>query len=119
MPYRITKSFRFDAAHWLPNVPEGHKCGRLHGHTYEVVLGLEGNLHPELGWIEDYGTVAEAFGPLRQRLDHRCLNDIPELANSTAENLAAWIYTQLVPALPQLTDVTVRETPTTEAVYRP
>lgn len=119
MSYRITKSFTFDAAHFLPQVPETHKCRRLHGHTYRVILALEGDLDPQLGWVEDYGTVKQAFAPLLEKLDHHCLNDLEGLENPTAEVLAGWIYEQLKPAVPRLSDVTVCETPTTEAVYRP
>lgn len=119
MSHRITKTFRFDSAHYLPHVPEGHKCRRLHGHTYVVTLGLEGPLHPELGWVQDFGEVGGAFAPLRERLDHRVLNEIPGLENPTAEVLAAWIHGQLSAALPLLRDVTVCETPTAGAVYRP
>ena len=119
MHCRITKSFVFDSAHWLPEVPAGHKCGRLHGHTYRVTLGLEGELHPQLGWVQDYGEISAAFAPLREALDHRCLNEIDGLENPTAERLTVWIYEQLKPLLPLLVDVTVCETPTTEAVYRP
>lgn len=119
MRCRITKSFSFDAAHWLPHVPAEHKCRRLHGHTYTVVLGLEGELDPRLGWVQDYNEVAAACRPLLAELDHRCLNDLEGLENPTAELLAAWIHGRLRPLLPLLADVTVRETPTTEAVYRP
>jgi 6-pyruvoyltetrahydropterin/6-carboxytetrahydropterin synthase len=116
---RITKSFTFDAAHRLPRVPEGHPCGRLHGHTYTVVLGLEGELDPELGWVEDFGAVKRAFQPLREQLDHRFLNEIEGLENPTAERLALWIYERIKPVLPLLADVTVRETPTSTAIHRP
>lgn len=116
---RITKSFTFDSAHWLPNVPEGHKCGRLHGHTYKVILGLEGVLDEKLGWVQDFGEVSLAFRPLMEALDHRCLNEIEGLENPTAEVMAVWIYEALTERLPLLTDVTVCETPTAEAVYRP
>jgi 6-pyruvoyltetrahydropterin/6-carboxytetrahydropterin synthase len=119
MRCRITKSFTFDAAHWLPEVPDDHKCRRLHGHTYTVILGLEGELDPRMGWVEDYNVVSAAFRPLRAELDHHCLNEIPGLENPTAEVLAAWIHGRLLPVLPLLTDVMVKETPTTEAVYRP
>ncbi len=119
MTARITKAFTFDAAHHLPHVPAGHKCGRPHGHSYRVILGLEGPLHPELGWVLDYGEVKAAFAPLYERFDHHNLNDIPGLENPTAEILAIYIYDQLKAALPQLTDVTVCESPTAEAVYRP
>lgn len=119
MRCRITKSFTFAAAHFLPNVPPGHRCGRMHGHSYEVVVGLEGDLEPTLGWVQDYGDVKAAIGPVKERLDHGCLNDVPGLENPTAELLAIYLYEQLRPVLPRLTDITVRENRTSEATYRP
>lgn len=115
---RIAKSFSFDAAHYLPRVPEDHKCRRLHGHTYEVEIGLEGALDPDFGWVVDYGEVSRVVDPVIRELDHRCLNELPGLDNPTAEILAAWLFARLRPELPQLTDVTVRETPRTSATYR-
>ena len=119
MPHRITKSFGFDAAHWLPGVPEGHKCRRLHGHTYRVEIALEGDLDRDLGWVADYGEISAALKPLLAQLDHHCLNEIPGLENPTAEVLAAWLFARLHSPLPMLADVTVSETPATSAVYRP
>jgi 6-pyruvoyltetrahydropterin/6-carboxytetrahydropterin synthase len=116
---RITKSFTFDAAHWLPQVPETHKCRHMHGHTYIVTVGLEGVVDPKFGWVQDYGEISAAYAPIRDELDHHCLNEIPGLENPTAEVLAAWICDRLRKSLPLLTDVTVCETPTTSAVYRP
>ena len=119
MQARITKAFHFDSAHFLPHVPAGHKCGGMHGHSYRVVLGLEGELDPVLGWVQDYGEVKQAFRPLEERFDHQILNEIPGLENPTAEMLAMFIFKALKPSLPQLTDVTVCESPSAEAVYRP
>lgn len=119
MRARITKAFHFDSAHFLPNVPAGHKCGRMHGHSYRVVLGLEGPLDPQLGWVQDYGEVKQAFRPLLERFDHQVLNEIPGLENPTAERLAIYIHDALKPTLPLLTDVAVCESPTAEAIYRP
>jgi len=116
---RITKSFTFDSSHWLPHVPEGHKCGRLHGHTYEIILGLESVLDPQMGWVQDYGEISLAFAPMLEALDHRCLNEIEGLENPTAEVMAIWIFDRLVKNLPLLKDVTVRETQNTSAVHRP
>ncbi len=116
---RITKSFTFDSAHWLPEVPEGHKCGRMHGHTYKVVLGLEGDLDSKMGWVQDFGEVSAAFKPLMGIMDHQCLNEIEGLENPTAEVMAVWIFDRLIKKLPLLVDVTICETPTAEAVYRP
>jgi 6-pyruvoyltetrahydropterin/6-carboxytetrahydropterin synthase len=105
--------------HWLPRVPEGHKCGRMHGHTYQVILGLEGPIDQELGWVQDFGDVKEAFRPLLEAMDHKCLNEIPGLENPTAEVMAVWIFHKLQAKLPLLRDVTVCETPSAAAVYRP
>ena len=119
MNCRITKSFTLDAAHWLPEVPAGHKCGNLHGHTYTIILGLEGALDARLGWVQDYGEITRAFAPVYAKLDHHCLNEIEGLKNPTAEVMARWIFDRLKKELPLLTDVTVCETPTTTAVHRP
>jgi len=119
MPTRITRSFSFDAAHRLPRVPADHPCGRLHGHTYTATLVLEGPVGAESGWIVDFGEIKAAFAPLRERLDHACLNDIAGLENPTAELLARWIHEQLALALPLLVEVRVQETPTSCASYRP
>ncbi len=119
MRCRITKAFEFAAAHHLPHVPPGHKCGRVHGHSYRVIIGLEGPLDPALGWVQDYGEVKAAFRPLRLRFDHADLNEIPGLENPTAERLAIYIYDALKTALPLLADVTVCESPNNEATYRP
>ena len=119
MAHRITKSFSFDSAHWLPNVPEGHKCGRMHGHTYKVTIAMEGDVPADSGWIVDFGDIKTAFKPLMKILDHHCLNEIEGLENPTAENMARWLYDRLKPSLPQLADITVQETPSTSATYRP
>lgn len=92
---RICKRFDFDAAHSLPNVHEGHKCGRLHGHTYVVELHLVGEFDPRLGWFIDYADIASAWAPIYQRVDHRHLNEIEGLENPTTENLCVWLERRL------------------------
>lgn len=109
---RIAKKFDFDAAHWLPNVPEGHKCRRPHGHTYVVEVICEGELD-ERGMVVDYAEIAEAWKPIHARIDHYTLNSIDELSNPTTEVLAPWILKQLVPALPSVKTVRVYESSTT------
>jgi 6-pyruvoyltetrahydropterin/6-carboxytetrahydropterin synthase len=114
----LYKSFRFEAAHRLPNVPPGHKCARLHGHSFEVELHVEGELDPHTGWVMDFADIKRAFQPIYDRLDHHYLNDIPGLDNPTSERLAEWIWQQLKPALPQLSEIVLRETCTAGCRYR-
>ena len=114
----IFKEFTFEAAHRLPNVPAGHKCGRLHGHSFRVELWVRGAVGERTGWVMDFGDVKEAFAPLYARLDHNYLNEIEGLENPTSEVLAPWIWKHLRPRLPQLSKVVVRETCTSGCVYQ-
>jgi 6-pyruvoyltetrahydropterin/6-carboxytetrahydropterin synthase len=110
MNVRLTRDFTFEAAHHLPKAPEGHKCRRLHGHSFRVEVTVEGAVDPGTGWFVDYAVIRDAVAPLRDRLDHYCLNEIPGLENPTSEHLARWLWERLQPALPSLARITVHET---------
>ena len=110
MHVRLIKTVSFEAAHRLPRVPEQHKCFRLHGHSFRVELAVSGPVDEHAGWLIDYADIERAWAPLLARLDHRYLNEIEGLENPTSEVLARWIWTELAPALPGLSRVTVCET---------
>jgi 6-pyruvoyltetrahydropterin/6-carboxytetrahydropterin synthase len=113
----IFKEFTFEAAHRLPKVPEGHKCARLHGHSFRIEIHVRGPVDFHTGWVMDFADIKTAFEPLYRQLDHNYLNDIRGLENPTSEEIARWIWTRLQPALPGLSRIVVRETCTTAAVY--
>lgn len=113
----IFKKFTIEAAHRLPNLPEQHKCRRLHGHSFGIEIHVAGPLTAKEGWIMDFADVTRAFQPLYDQLDHHYLNDIPGLENPTSEILAQWIWQRLKPALPLLSKVVVRETCTAGCIY--
>lgn len=114
----LIKEFRFEAAHRLPMVPEGHKCARLHGHSFRFEIHVRGPVDPRSGWLIDYGEISEAVRPVRKELDHQYLNEIPGLENPTSEVLAAWIWARVKPKLPNLSAVVVEETCTARCVFR-
>jgi len=114
----IFKRFTFEAAHQLPNLPDGHKCRRLHGHSFAVELHVTGPLVAPQDWVMDFADVTGAFKPLRARLDHYYLNEIEGLENPTSEVIARWIWERLKPALPQLSKVVLHETCTAGCIYR-
>lgn len=120
----LYKRFRFEAAHWLPNFPEGHKCRRLHGHSFEVEVVVAGPVHPHTGVVLDFGDLKQVAGPLIDRLDHHCLNHLgeawgdPLLQNPTSENMARWFWRELVGHLPGLVAIEVQETCTSRCIYR-
>jgi 6-pyruvoyltetrahydropterin/6-carboxytetrahydropterin synthase len=114
----IYKEFTFEAAHRLPNVPPGHKCARLHGHSYRVTVHLDGEVDADAGWVADFADIGSAAEPVVALLDHYYLNEIAGLENPTSEILAKWIWDRLAPVLPQLAQVSIRETCTSGCNYR-
>src|SRR5262249_7263275 len=118
IPVQIFKEFTFEAAHRLPAAPAGHKCARLHGHSFRVEVHVRGDVGPQSGWVMDFADIKTAFAPLLDALDHRYLNEIEGLDNPTSENLARWIWQRLQATLPGLSQVVVRETCTTGCVFR-
>jgi 6-pyruvoyltetrahydropterin/6-carboxytetrahydropterin synthase len=113
----IFKIFQIEAAHRLPNVPAGHKCARLHGHSFRVEIHITGEPQPDTGWLMDFADVKKAFAPIFDEIDHRCLNDVPGLENPTSEQLAIWIWRRLKPSLGALSKVVIHETCTSGCIY--
>jgi 6-pyruvoyltetrahydropterin/6-carboxytetrahydropterin synthase len=113
----VFKEFAFEAAHLLPNVPPGHKCGRLHGHSFRARIFVRGPLGDRTGWVVDFADIKDAFQPYYDRLDHHYLNDIEGLENPTSEGLARWIYDKLRARLSGVCRVELFETCTAGAVY--
>ncbi len=116
--FELRKTFQIEAAHRLPAVPPGHKCSRLHGHSFVIEVAVEGPLDPVFGWVMDFADLKAAVRPLVQILDHSYLNEIPGLENPTSEQLAVWVWDRLKPVLPQLSEIKVAETCTSCCVYR-
>lgn len=114
----LFRVFQIEAAHRLPHVPAGHKCARVHGHSFLIEVHVAGPVDPVFGWVMDFADVKAAFQPLFDQLDHRYLNDVEGLENPTSERLAQWVWHRLKPALPLLDRVVVRETCTAGCVYR-
>ena len=112
MEAELVKTFRFEAAHSLPNVPEGHKCSRLHGHSYRVDIHVTGRPDPKTGWVIDFGNIKRVVEVVLDDMDHRCLNDIPGLENSTSENIGEYLWRRIAPDLPGLSAITIWESDT-------
>ncbi|HEU4470731.1 MAG TPA: 6-carboxytetrahydropterin synthase QueD [Flavisolibacter sp.] len=114
----IYKEFSFDSAHFLPYVPEGHKCRNMHGHTYRLKVVIEGEPDPRLGWLMDFKELKDIVAIVIDQLDHKLINDIEGLENPTAENITIWIWQQIKPRLPLLSRIELYETPTTGVIYK-
>jgi len=114
---QVFKQFTFDSAHYLPNVPDGHKCKETHGHTYRLIVYLEGELEKNLGWVMDFADMQKVIDPIIKSIDHKMLNNISGLENPTCEILAVWIWEKIKPQIPLLTKIELNETPTSGVVY--
>ncbi|MBM4342700.1 MAG: 6-carboxytetrahydropterin synthase QueD [Deltaproteobacteria bacterium] len=115
--FELRKTFRFEAAHSLPNVPAGHKCARLHGHSFRAEVVVRGALDPKLQWVIDYADLKAVCQPWFDQLDHNHLNEIEGLDNPTSEVVCQWLWTRIAPRLPGLHAITVRETCTSACTY--
>jgi len=117
MNAELVKTFRFEAAHALPNVPADHKCRRLHGHSYRVDIHVRGPIDSHTGMVMDFGNIKDVVSPVLKELDHRYLNDIPGLANCTSELIAVYLWNRIRPALPQLWAIAVWESDSSRCIY--
>jgi 6-pyruvoyltetrahydropterin/6-carboxytetrahydropterin synthase len=114
----LVRDYGFEAAHRLPNVPEGHKCARMHGHSYRLSIVIEGDVDPHRGWLMDFAEIDEHVGPVVRRVDHQVLNELAGLENPTSEVLAAWLWREIQPRLPLLVELSIAETASSRCIYR-
>jgi len=114
----LFKIFQIEAAHFLPHVPDGHKCKRIHGHSFRIEVHVAGEVGERSGWVMDFAELKQAFKPIHSELDHHFLNEIEGLSNPTSENLARWIWERLLPELPGLSKIVIQETCTSGCIYR-
>ncbi|MBZ0136827.1 MAG: 6-carboxytetrahydropterin synthase QueD [Planctomycetes bacterium] len=113
----IFKVICFEAAHRLPHVPAGHKCGRLHGHSFRAEIHVAGTPDPATGWVMDFADIKLACAPVLEALDHNYLNSVEGLENPTSEEIARWMWRRLRPALPRLSRIVLHETCTAGCAY--
>lgn len=111
----VGKEFRFEAAHSLPHLPEGHKCRNVHGHSYRFRIEIDGPID-ERGFVIDYSEISAAIKPVVERLDHQNLNDLFPF-HTTAENIAEWLFDETVKRLGRCSRVVFWETPTSVVFF--
>ena len=116
MNFQLKQLFQIESARHLPLLEKSHPCSRIHGHSFKLILTLEGPRN-SLGWVIDYNDIKKAAAPVIGKLDHCLLNEVPGLENPTTENLCFWVYEKLKPLLPLLTKVSIQETPDTECSF--
>ena len=114
----VFKTFTIEAARSLPNLPDGHPCKNIHGHSFKITITVTGNVDNKTGFVMDFGDIDETFNPLLSKLDHSYLNDIEGLENPSSENVCQWIWERLAPSLPGLSQIDIKETDSTGCTYK-
>jgi 6-pyruvoyltetrahydropterin/6-carboxytetrahydropterin synthase len=116
--------------------PAGHalrgyngKCANIHGHNYRVQVAVVGERLNEIGLLMDFGELKKALRAICEELDHQFLNELPAFTqiNASAENIALYIHGRMRESLAEqmsasgarLVEVSVQETDTAWAIYRP
>jgi 6-pyruvoyltetrahydropterin/6-carboxytetrahydropterin synthase len=118
MKFELRQEFRLESARYLPLLPKNHPCSQTHGHSFRVCLILHGELNEKVGWVRDYHEVQVIWDQeIKKYLDHKLLNDVPELNNPTSELICKWIFNKLKPKLSELKQIIISETPNTECRY--
>jgi len=113
----IFKQFTFDSAHYLPLVPDSHKCKQMHGHTYKLTIYVDGSVDKATGWVADFADIKRIVGAIVEMVDHKMLNNVEGLGNPTCELLAIWLWDKIKISLPLLKKVELYETPTSGVIY--
>ena len=114
----VYKKFHIESARSLPNLPDEHPCSQVHGHSFEIILKVSGELNEKTGFIIDFQEIEDSFDPIRKLLDHAYLNNIKGLENPTSENIVIWIWNKLKPSLPVLSSLEIKESSSTGCIYR-
>jgi 6-pyruvoyltetrahydropterin/6-carboxytetrahydropterin synthase len=117
MKFELQQHFQIESARFLPHLEKTHPCSRVHGHSFKIILTLVGEADPEMGWVIDYNEIQVLMKPILEQIDHRLLNEVPGLENPTSELLTKWLFDKARGVIPQLTRITVAETPATSCSY--
>ena len=113
----VYKIFNIESARSLPNLPEGHPCKNIHGHSFKIKITVKGTVNEETGFVMDFSEIDSAFSPIFKMIDHAYLNELDGLINPSSENLCKWIWSKLIDSLPNLKRIEIKETESTGCIY--
>ena len=114
----VYKKFNIESARSLPNLSDEHPCSQLHGHSFQIILKVSGELNEKTGFIIDFQEIEDIFNPIRKLLDHAYLNNIKGLENPTSENMCKYIWGKIKPKISGLVEIEIKETYSTGCIYR-
>ena len=114
----VYKKFNIESARSLPNLPKTHPCHKIHGHSFKIIISVEGQIDKQSGFVMDFQIIENAFQPIKTLLDHTYLNDVKGLSNPSSENICIWIWDKLESSLPNIYKIEIKETDSTGCIYK-
>ena len=114
----VYKKFNIESARSLPNLPKTHPCHKIHGHSFKIIISVEGEIDEQSGFVMDFQIIENAFQPIKTMLDHTYLNEIKGLSNPSSENICIWIWDKLESSLPNIYKIEIKETDSTGCIYK-
>ena len=114
----VYKKFDIESARSLPNLPQTHPCHKIHGHSFKIIISVEGEVDEQSGFVKDFQEIENAFQPIKTVLDHTYLNEVKGLSNPSSENICVWIWDKLKSSLPNIYKIEIKETDSTGCIYR-
>ena len=114
----VYKKFNIESARSLPNLPKTHPCHKIHGHSFKIIISVEGEIDEQSGFVMDFQIIENAFQPIKTMLDHTYLNDVKGLSTPSSENICIWIWDKLESSLPNIYKIEIKETDSTGCIYK-
>ncbi len=116
---KIFRTYIFHAARFIPTLEEKHPCRHMHGHTFNIIVEIEGEINDKTGFVMDFYDIDKIVkSNIIDKIDHKILNEIPGLKNPSSEHLSIWIWDHLINELPLLSKISVSEEHGTGMEYR-
>ena len=107
---KIYRTYNMHSARFIPTLPDTHPCSKMHGHTFKIIIELDGPIDISTGFIMDFYDIDSIVNKnIINVLDHKILNEIDGLNNPSSEHLSIWIWNKLSPFIPMLSQVTISE----------
>ena len=107
---KIYRTYTIHSARYIPTLPDSHPCSKMHGHTFKIIIELDGAIDKTTGFVMDFYDIDVIVkANVIDSLDHKVLNEIDGLHNPSSEYLSIWIWDKLFPQLPILSQITISE----------
>jgi len=107
---KIYRTYTLHSARFIPTLDSSHPCSKMHGHTFKIIIELNGPINNKTGFVMDFYDLDDIVqNKIIKKIDHQILNDIEGLKNPSSEHLSIWVWKNLIDSVPLLSQVIISE----------